>query len=314
LDRKFWFRDLNTSPMGLGAWQIGDKLFWSYGKTHQYQDSLDALRQSLFYGVNFIDTAEVYGFGRSESILGEFLGEIDQRPVITTKYFPYPWRFSNQSLLSALKNSLQRLNLDYIDIYQIHWPSLPFIMRTWAEGLTEIVRMGFARYVGVSNFNHNQVKKMYALLQENKIPLISNQLEYNLLNRKIEKNGLMDLCNELGITIIAYSPLAQGFLTGKYNHVRPKSAFRRYRYGNLNQEKLRILVDMMLQIGDNYGGKTPAQVAINWLMCKGVVPIPGSKTGKQAKENAGALGWKLNKEDVNKLDDISDKLRANDLY
>jgi aryl-alcohol dehydrogenase-like predicted oxidoreductase len=303
------FDYLKISPIGLGAWQIGDSLFWNYGKTHQYEDSFDAFMKSIKLGVNFIDTAEVYGFGKSEKIIGEFIKNLEERPIIATKYFPYPWRRTEKSIISALKSSLKRLNLDYVDLYQIHWPFMSGLMSNWSEGLSDIIRSGLTRYVGVSNFNNHQTDRMYTLLQKNGIPLASNQLEYNLINRKIEKNGLMKICRDLGITIIAYSPLAQGLLTGKYYDMRPKTGIqRRYAYVGMNLEKYKRLIDIMWLVGSKYGKKTPAQVAINWLICRGVVPIPGAKTGGQAEENAGALGWRLNEEDINILEELSDQL------
>jgi aryl-alcohol dehydrogenase-like predicted oxidoreductase len=300
--------DKNVSLMGLGAWQIGDRLFWDYGKTHQYQDSFDAFTVSVSQGINFIDTAEVYGFGRSEKILGEVLSKNDKPMIVATKYFPYPWRLSKNSVVNALKRSLQRLRLDTVDLYQIHWPFLSFRMSSWVEGLTEIVQMGLSHGIGVSNFNLNQTKKMFSLLREKNIPLISNQVEYNLLNRKIERNGLLDLCKELGITLIAYSPIAQGLLTGKYSHQNPLSGIRRYRYRSIDLIKLQALIDIMQEIGLNHKYRSPAQVAVNWLMCKGVLPIVGAKTRQQALENAGALGWRLSDQDINTLDDASDQV------
>jgi aryl-alcohol dehydrogenase-like predicted oxidoreductase len=283
--------DKNISPMGLGAWQIGDRLFWDYGKTHQYQDSYDAFTVSVSQGINFIDTAEVYGFGRSEKILGEVLRKNDKPIIVATKYFPYPWRLSKNSVVNALKRSLQRLRLDSVDLYQIHWPFLSFRMSSWVEGLKEIVKMGLSHGIGVSNFNLNQTNKMFSLLRDKNIPLISNQVEYNLLNRRVEKNGLLELCEELGITLIAYSPLAQGLLTGKYTKQNPLSGIRRFRYRSIDLKKLQELIEVMQEIGINNGNRSPAQVAINWLMCKGVLPIVGAKTRQQALENAGALGW-----------------------
>lgn len=302
----------NVSPMGLGAWQIGDRLFWSYGITHSYQDSYDAFTVSLNQGINFIDTAEVYGFGRSEKILGELLMNSEKTLIVATKYFPYPWRFSKNSVVNALRGSLNRLGLDSVDLYQIHWPFLSYRMKSWVEGLTEIVRLGLSRGVGVSNFNENQTLEIFSLLREKNIPLISNQVEYNLVNRKIEKNGLLDQCNKLGITLIAYSPLAQGLLTGKYTNQNPPTGLRRYKYRSIDLNKLKKLTDFMKEIGLNNGNRSPSQVAINWIICKGVLPIVGAKTRQQALENSGALGWRLNDREINNLDVASDQLLSDD--
>lgn len=297
-----------VSAMGFGAWQIGDRLFWDYGKTHHYQDSYRAFTVSVNQGINFIDTAEVYGFGRSEKILGELLRNIDKPLIIATKYFPYPWRLSKNSVVNALKRSLHRLNLDSVNLYQIHWPFLSFRMSSWVEGLTEVVKLGLSDGVGVSNFNVNQTKMIYFLLHEKNIPLISNQVEYNLINRKIEKMGLIDVCKELGITLIAYSPLAQGLLTGKYSNQNTPSGIRRIRYRTIDFNKLRELIDTMHEIGINNGNRSPAQVAINWLICKGVLPLAGAKTREQALENTGALGWEMSDQEIKTLEAASDRL------
>lgn len=300
--------DIKISPMGFGSWQIGDRIFWDFGKTHQYRDSYDAFVVNVYRGINFIDTAEVYGFGRSEKILGELLENVEAPLVIATKFFPYPWRLSKKSVISALEGSLRRLGLEQIDLYLIHWPFLSFRMQIWAEGLAEIVSLGLSRAVGVSNFNRLQMKRMYSLLQDKDIPLATNQVEYNLLNREIEKNGLMDFCHELGVKIIAYSPLAQGLLTGKYNRYNPPTGIRKLRYRSLNLDRLETLMDVLEEIGKHYGGRSHSQVAINWLMCKGVIPIPGAKTKQQALDNVGALGWRLDDRDVIKLEAASERV------
>ncbi|MCS7010307.1 MAG: aldo/keto reductase, partial [Anaerolineales bacterium] len=144
------------------------------------------------------------------------------------------------------------------------------------------------------------------VLTKYNIPLASNQVEYHLLNRSIEKNGLLTRCKELGVRVIAYSPLAKGLLTGKYSPENPPPALRG---GTSREDLLRLqeLINLMREIGQNHGGKTPAQVALNWILCKGALPIPGAKNEIQAAQNAGALGWRLTEEEVQTLDMASDK-------
>lgn len=305
--------DIQIAPLGLGAWAWGDRLVWGYGRGgYTDQDIRLAFDSSIEMGVDFIDTAEVYGSGRSERLLGQFLAEtrqkLDHPLVVATKFFPYPWRLSRKSLLRALKGSLRRLGLEKVDLYQIHWPWPPIPVETWAEALAEAVQAGLTRAVGVSNYTEEQMRRTYEVLAKRGIPLASNQVQYHLLNRKVEFNGLLKTCQDLGITLIAYSPIAKGILTGKYTPENPPPGVRGRMYTRSQLQALQPLIQSMRKIGEEHGGKTPSQVALNWLICKGAVPIPGAKNVRQASENAGALGWRLSEAEVAYLDEISQPL------
>lgn len=173
------------------------------------------------------------------------------------------------------------------------------------EGLAECVKRGMTRTVGVSNFGHNHMLASYSALERHNIPLASNQVHYSLLNRGMEAKGVLRRCKELGIRLIAYSPLEQGLLTGKYGPDNPPSGVRRGQYAGLLQ-KIQPLLKLMTAIGQDHGGKSHAQVALNWVICKGALPIPGAKDEGQALQNSGALGWRLTDEEVAKLDEASD--------
>jgi pyridoxine 4-dehydrogenase len=149
--------------------------------------------------------------------------------------------------------------------------------------------------------------RAYSALARKDVPLAANQVTYSLLNREIEENGLLARCHELGIRLIAYSPIEKGLLTGKYSAENPPPGIRGQRYGNL-LPKIGPLLKLMTDIGQEHGGKSKAKVALNWCIRKGTLPIPGAKNGKQAEENAGALGWKLTEEEVAKLDEASDAI------
>lgn len=305
--------DIQIAPLGLGAWAWGDRLVWGYGRGgYTDQDIRLAFDSSIEMGVDFIDTAEIYGSGRSERLLGQFLAEtrqkLDHPLVVATKFFPYPWRLSRKSLLRALKGSLRRLGLEKVDLYQIHWPWPPIPVETWAEALAEAVQAGLTRAVGVSNYTEEQMRRTYEVLAKRGIPLASNQVQYHLLNRKVEFNGLLKTCQDLGITLIAYSPIAKGILTGKYTPENPPPGVRGRMYTRSQLQALQPLIQSMRKIGEEHGGKTPSQVALNWLICKGAVPIPGAKNVRQASENAGALGWRLSEAEVAYLDEISQPL------
>ncbi|MEM6424742.1 MAG: aldo/keto reductase [Cyanobacteria bacterium P01_H01_bin.119] len=284
--------------LGVGTWAWGDSLFWDYGKTYGESDLQVAFDASLQAGVNFFDTAEIYGLGTSEKLLGQFAQAVDQPVHIATKYFPLPWRFQAQAVADALTDSLQRLQLPAVDLYQVHWP-FDFFMgqQKLMNALAAEVRQGRIRAVGVSNYSLKQMTEAHSYLAEKGVPLAVNQMQYSLLHRKIESNGLLDGARNLGITILAYSPLAQGRLTGKYsfkNTDKPKGA--RQLDPKFSQEglvKIELVVQTLTQIAEDRD-RTPAQVALNWLIGQGnVVPIPGAKNAAQASQNAGALGWEL---------------------
>jgi aryl-alcohol dehydrogenase-like predicted oxidoreductase len=173
------------------------------------------------------------------------------------------------------------------------------------DGMAECVKSSLTRTVGVSNFNQTQMLAAYSALARQNIPLASNQVHYSLLNREVEKNGLLARCMELGIRLIAYSPLEKGLLTGKYDANNRPPGTRGGMFSGI-LPKLEPLLKLMTTIGQDHGGKSNSQVALNWVTCKGALPIPGAKNANQAQENAGALGWKLTEEEVSKLDEMSD--------
>ncbi len=300
--------ELRISPIGVGAWAWGDRLFWGFGRGYQENDVHSAFQVSLEAGINWFDTAEVYGQGQSERILGRFLAESGAPLLIATKFFPFPWRLSKGSLLRALRGSLRRLGRAQVDLYQLHWPYPPVAIETWADALADAVQAGLAKAVGVSNYSSDQMHRAHQALEKRGIVLASNQVEYNLIKRQVEFDGTLKTCHELGISVISYSPLAQGILTGKYTLNKPAPGFRLSKYNGELLEKMQPLIRHMREIGHAHDGKTPAQVALNWLICKGTVPIPGAKNAAQAIANAGALGWRLSETEVAGLDDLSVRL------
>jgi aryl-alcohol dehydrogenase-like predicted oxidoreductase len=300
-------RFLHAIELGLGAWQWGDRLIWQYGQTHTEVDCRNAFEVSVEAGIRFVDTAEIYGSGSSERMLGKFLKETEQPILVATKYFPFPWRFTKNSLLRALKRSLERIGVDTVDLYQIHQPYSLQPIETLMEALAEAVNDGLTRTVGVSNYNQSQMLRAYSALARKDAPLASNQVTYSLLNRAIEKDGLLARCKELGVRLIAYSPIEKGLLSGKYTTQNPPPSVRGRRYGSL-LPKIGPLLKLMTEIGQEHGGKSRTQVALNWCIQKGAMPIPGAKNAEQADENAGALGWKLTEEEVVKLDAMSDQI------
>ena len=298
-----------VSPLGVGVWSWGDKTFWGYGKDYTREDVSQAYKVCQDAGLNFFDTAEMYGRGESERILGECIREDGRPVVIASKFAPLPNRFSARFLLKALDASLERLNVKTIDLYQIHWPYTILSVDALMDTLAEAVRSGKVRAVGVSNYGADLMRRAHARLARHDIPLASNQVHYNLLHRKPEKNGVLDVCRELNVALIAYSPLEQGLLTGKYRIVAGQgiSVSGQRRFSRSFRASQRRKIEPLLQTMDEIGnahGKTMGQVALNWLLLKDelIIPIPGAKNVRQATENAGAIGWRLTREEFERID------------
>ncbi|MCL6436726.1 MAG: aldo/keto reductase [Leptolyngbyaceae cyanobacterium HOT.MB2.61] len=303
-----------VKPLGIGAWSWGDKLFWAYGKDYDEKQVQQAFYAALEAGLDFFDTAEVYGFGESERLIGKFMQtepHFRDRPIhIATKYFPLPWRFNAQAVADALTASLKRLQVDKVALYQVHAP-LDFLMgqRTLMNALADEVEKGRIEAIGISNYSAEKMRQAHKFLATRGIPLAVNQVRYSLLSRQIETNGILETARELGVTILAYSPLAQGLLTGKYvgDARRSLQGARRIdpRFSPEGLEKIAPIIHTLQRIGKNHQ-RTPAQVALNWLIAQGgVIPIPGAKNAEQAKQNAGALGWSLTPDEIEEIDQVS---------
>jgi aryl-alcohol dehydrogenase-like predicted oxidoreductase len=304
---------LQVSRMGIGAMVWGQPkgmARWtpaqlSYGPSHGRQEEEQALEVSRAAGVNLIDTAAMYSRGASEQRVGELVRGKDF--MVATK-FP-PGIFSRTGdFQQALEASLARLGRNSIDLYQHHFPSNRVSIPQLMEFMADAVEAGKVRAVGVSNYSAEQMRTAYAILSKRGIPLASNQVQYSLLHRRPEVDGVLEACRELGVTLIAYQPLASGALTGKYGAgTRPTGFFRRFMrdFQGKGTEALAPVVALLRKVGDRYG-KSPAQVALRWLIeNESVLPIPGAKNGKQAAENAGALTFSLTPAEIGELNEAT---------
>lgn len=304
--RPLWKDGPVGHPLGVGAWAWGDRGYWGYSKTYTSEDVAQAYRASRQAGLTLFDTAELYGSGHSERLLGQLVSDNDDRETvqIATKFAPWIYRVGRRGvLLGALEESLARLQMDRVELYQIHW-SWPLVGdRAWLQDLAEAVRRGLVDAVGVSNYGPGQLRAAHRTLADLGVPLVTNQVQYSLAHRKPEESGLLDLCRELEVTIIAWSPLAQGLLTGKYVPGRPPPGIRGLRYRR-TLPKIKPVIAQLTEIGRGHDGRTPAQVALNWLVSKGTVPIPGAKNAAQAEHNAGGVGWDLSADEIAVLDQI----------
>lgn len=295
-------------PLGVGTWAWGDSIYWGYGKGYDRAELERAYRASIDAGVELFDSAEIYGMGTSERLLRDFARTTDTRPQFATKFFPYPWRWTRRQLVSALQGSLERLGQSSVALYQVHWPFPPRSVETWADALAEAHDRGLTRAVGVSNYSLQQMKRAQQALQKRGLRLASNQVEYSLLQRSPEQSGLLKACRDMGVVLIAYSPLAQGLLTGKYDADNPLPGIRGRRY-NDKLERYTPLIGTLRDLAEKYD-KTPAQVSLNWLIRQGALVIPGAKNAKQAAQNAGALGWQLSSDDAGQLGEVATRVKA----
>ncbi len=292
---------LTLPPLGAGTWAWGDRLTWGYDRDYGREDVEEAFHASLEAGITLFDTAEVYGWGTSERILGELIRQSQACVRVATKYIPF--RPTARAVHRALDASLRRLGLERVDLYQVHFPPFPVRIEALMEELAEAVGAGKALAVGVSNFNLAQMQRAYEALARRGIALASNQVEYSLLHRRPEQDGLLRACRELNVTLIAYSPLAMGLLSGKYSLSEGRLPRRFDRYLRAwPRHAVRELLELLGRIGQEHG-KTPSQVALNWLSRQpGVVVIPGAKNAAQARENAGGLGWLMSDDEAEQLD------------
>ena len=273
----------------------------AYGGAHGSEEEQRALEASLEAGVNLFDTAAMYSGGASERRLGQLAKGTDA--LIASK-FPAGFRFRVEDFPNELEASLTRLQRSTIDLYQHHFPTRRVSIPQLMEQLADAVDAGTVNAVGVSNYSADQLRHAHAALAEHGIPLASNQVEYSLLHRRPETDGVLDACRELGVTLIAYTPLAGGLLTGKYStQNRPGGLFRRIRprYRRAALDAIQPVVRLLTEIGERYA-KTASQVALRWLIENPfVLPIPGAKNGTQAMVNTGALAFSLTSDEVDAL-------------
>ena len=299
---------LRVPRLGVGAMTWGDPTGLSrlnpaklaYGGAHGFAEEKQAFETSVTAGVTFFDTAAMYSGGASERRLGELARSKDV--LIATK-FP-PGLFSRtEDMPQALEASLARLGRDWVDLYQHHFPSRRVSIPKLMDLMADAVEAGKVKAVGVSNYSAEQMRMAHAALARRGISLASNQVEYSLLHRQPEVNGVLAACRELGVTLIAYQPLASGALTGKYvTGVRPKGLRRFMGYfRGKGRAAVTPVVALLREIGERYG-KSPAQVALRWLIeNETVLPIPGAKNGKQAADNSKALTFCLTSAEIDAL-------------
>ena len=310
--RRIGASDLEAGAVGVGTWQWGDRRYWDDHDGREPTDIDATYHATMERGADFLDTAELYGFGESERVIGN-LRRSDARPaVVATKYMPAPTRWRVRSVDAAINGSLERLGVDRIDLYQVHWPYSFIPHRRLLSQLAAAVHDGRLAYVGVSNFTEPQMRRAHAILADAGVPLVSNQVSYSLLRRAPEVNGVLDACHELDVTLIAYSPLAQGLLSGKYGPGgrRPRKRPLRHALRAKTPERVLPLLDTLRRIGESIGA-TAGQVAVAWtLRDQAILPIVGARTAGQAAANADAALLDLDDEALREIDAASRMYRT----
>jgi aryl-alcohol dehydrogenase-like predicted oxidoreductase len=306
---------LLVSPVGLGCWQFSKRKnmigrYWPLladGNIH------NIVSLALEGGINWFDTAEIYGGGESERNLSVALQSAGIEPgqvIIATKWWPL-FRFAS-NIKNSFPERIKALAPFPVDLYQIHQPAGFSDIRSEMHAMRQLYDNQLIKSIGVSNFSAAQMEKAWKFLDSKGIPLASNQVRYNLLDRRIETDGTLETAKQLGITIIAYSPLAQGLLTGKF-HDNPELlqniGYRRYSPLFRDTQLLRSLPVIMLlkQLADKYN-VTPSQISLNWLIRFNgttVTAIPGATKEQHVTDNAGAMTFRLSDEDMSALDKVS---------
>ncbi|BAU64736.1 Aldo/keto reductase [Stanieria sp. NIES-3757] len=309
-------QQLSLPLMGCGTWAWGNRLLWGYDQT------MDEQLQQVFNfcvenGVTLFDTGDSYGTGRlngrSEILLGKFsqayTGKNQASICLATKLAPYPWRLTRGAMVAAGKASAKRLGR--IDLVQMHWSTANYFpWQEWQllDGLADLYERGLVKGVGLSNYGSKRLKQVYRKFHARNIPISTLQVQYSLLSTyPVTELGVKEVCDELGIKLIAYSPLALGLLTGKYSEKENLPKGLRRLVGKQILPGARSLLNCLAAIAKSKN-KTMSQVAINWCICKGTIPIPGAKSLQQAQENLGALGWYLDAGEVEELDKAAAKV------
>jgi aryl-alcohol dehydrogenase-like predicted oxidoreductase len=311
--RRLGRTDIEITPIGLGTWQFSEgqgfhKYMWA-GISAETTNSI--IKTALDGGISWFDTAEIYGNGRSEKGLSCALkaaGKNNGDVVIATKWWPLMRRA--RSIRNTIDERLSCLEPFAIDLYQVHNPYSFASIGAQMNAMADLVEAGKIRSIGVSNFSAKMMCKAHAVLARRGVSLASNQVKYNLLARDIEDNGVLDAAKKLGITIICYSPLEMGLLSGKFhndpNLLRSRPRGRRNAIGK-KIEASRPLIDVLSKIAEAHGA-TVSQVALSWLVTfsgEMVVAIPGASKPKHAEESAGAMKIALTSDEMERIDHIS---------
>lgn len=314
--RQFGPTNLRLSPLGLGCWQFsnGTGLVGKFWPVLQGNIINDIVKTSYEGGMNWFDTAEIYGNGQSEQLLARALRETipaDDPIFIATKWWPF-FRTAG-SITKTIDERIRQLENHKINLYQVHQPFSLSTVSSEMKAMAKLAADGKIQHIGVSNFSAKQMREADRVLREYGLRLASNQVKYNLLDRHIEHNGILETAKELGIAIIAYSPLQQGILSGKFHHnpelvksiTGPRKWSTSFRTEGLNRSK--PLIEALEQIADRYDASA-TQVSLNWLIhAHGdtVFAIPGASKLHHAEQNVKAMQFKLTVDEMDEINEVA---------
>jgi len=265
----------SVAAIGLGTWNMGGR------ESPDYRDDerlIEAIRHAVELGMNHIDTAEMYAAGHAEELVGEAVKQFSRDEVfIATKVWPSNLRY--EDVIRSCRRSLERLQLKYVDLYMVHWPNPRIPLQETMKAMEKLVKDGLVRYIGVSNFDVELLEEAMNALKREEI--VANQVEYSLEAREVERE-LIPFCERNGITVTAYTPLGKGRIPAEAASNKPRG---------------KILAEMAQRYG-----KTPVQIALNWVIWRpNVITIPKAARKEHLEENAGAAGWRLTEEDYKRL-------------
>jgi aryl-alcohol dehydrogenase-like predicted oxidoreductase len=289
ISRPLGISGLSVSPLGVGTNR------WVYGKNNE--QVIKTFQASVIAGICFFDSAEIYGFGKSERLLGECLRQSGNQVVVASKFVPLPTHHFNK----ALDGTLSRLGLQTLDLYYIHFPIGN--IETLMDQMAQAVDQGKIRAIGVSNFSASQMHKAADRLARHNLTLAANEVQYNLLHRQPETNGVLEACRELNVALVSYFPMASGKLTKSKPQSRSFSTSPIAGDLDLQETLQKIAVSR---------GKSVSQVILNWLLQKDdhIIPIPGATSAAHAINNAETLNWKLTEDEFDLIDQTSRPLNA----
>jgi aryl-alcohol dehydrogenase-like predicted oxidoreductase len=296
------FDENGTNKIGLGTWQLGLK---GWGRDYEESELVEGLKFGINNGLNFVDTAEIYGMGKSESLVGEVVSEFERKQLfIATKLAGF--NATKGRVRKSLTNSLKRLRMDYLDLYQVHWePSLYTNLTDLFRELEEVAKEGLINHIGVSNFSAKSIEKANGSMKELKIE--SNQIKFNLVERP--NSELLSFMKANAIKLIAWSPLAQGFLSGKYSsESKPSGSVRKINrlFSPSSFERFGPLLSELRRISDERK-LSPIQLVLAYEKHIGILPIPGFKNVKQVKDLVSANSLELSEQEVFSIDSALQK-------